>query len=83
MCDEILIFFVGGDLICSIHYATASLVSQQFSSIKIPTVQNMDKDTIYQSCMSHSQLLTENRILSNHNSSFIYFTMLLSLILSW
>ena len=84
MCDEILIFFLfEWHLICSTHYATTSLISQQFSSIKIPTVQSMDKDTVYQSRMFHFQLVAENRILSNHNSSFIYFTMFLSLILSW
>ena len=50
-------------------------MSQQLSSSKIPTVQSMDKDTIYQSCMFHLKVVVENRILSNHNDSFIYFTM--------
>ena len=33
----------------------------------------MDKDTIYQSCMFQFQVVAENRILSNHNSSFNIF----------
>ena len=55
-------FLLEWHLICSTHYATTSLISQQFSSIKIPTVQSMDKDTIYQSCMFHFQVVVENRI---------------------
>ena len=68
MCDEILI-----DLICSTHYATNSLISQQFSSIKIPTLQSMDKDTIYQSCMFHFQVVAKNRILSNHKLIYLFY----------
>ena len=73
MCDEILIFLFEWHLNCSTHYATTSLISQQFSSIKIPTLQSMDKDTIYQSCMFHFQVVTKNRILSNRNKLIYIF----------
>ena len=74
MCDDILIFFLfEWHLICSTHYATTSLISQQFSSIKILTLQSMGKDTIYQSCMFHVQVVVKNRILSNHNKLIYIF----------
>ena len=74
MCDEVLIFFLfEWHLICSTHYATTSLISQQFSSIKLPTLQSMDKDTIYQSCMFHFQVGAKNRILSNRNKLIYIF----------